>query len=361
MAPYQKKIGVSIIALILLGLLGFKDININTTPYLFPTLKFFPEMPVSVDNPVTVEGAELGRYLFYDPILSADSTFSCASCHRQEVAFSDSPNQFSLGIDGSFTSRHSMPLFNLAWYPMLFWDGRSTSIEDQVFHPLQTENEMNLDWTAATLRIKNSEFYQPIFKSVFGEIEIDSLLIAKAIAQFERTLISNNSRYDKVLRGESYFNAEEYDGFLLMNDQTKGNCLHCHTTDGDALGTTARFSNNGLDHVFNPNDYTDKGKGNITGSTTDMGLFKIPSLRNIAVTAPYMHDGRFETLEDVLDFYSAGINNCVNIDSKIGFAHRGGAQLTTNEKDKIITFLNTLTDSAFLTNQQFSNPFISEK
>ena len=146
-----------------------------------------------------------------------------------------------------------------------------------------------------------------------------------------------------------------------MNDQSKGNCMHCHTTDADALGTTAKFSNNGLDPVFNPDDYTDKGKGGGTGQVADMGLFKIPSLRNVAVTQPYMHDGRFQTLVEVLNFYSEGLNNCVNIDSKMGFAHKGGAHLTKDEKDKIITFLNTLTDSVFLTNPEFSNPFVAKK
>lgn len=361
MKSYRKKIWVSFLALLLLGLSGFKDKNIETTPYQFPTLKFFPEMPVSINNPVSVEGATLGRYLFYDPILSADSTISCASCHRQEVAFSDSPNRLSMGIDGKSTFRHSMPLFNLAWYPSMFWDGKSTSIEDQVFHPLNADNEMNLQWKDATQRIQNSEFYQPMFKAAFGKEEIDSLLIAKAIGQFERTLISNNSRYDKVLKGETYFSIQEYEGFLLMNDQTKGNCLHCHTTDGNALGTTAKFSNNGLDPIFDPQNYSDKGKGEISGKTADFGLFRIPSLRNIVVTAPYMHDGRFETLEEVLNFYSEEVNNCSNIDSKMGFAHQGGVHLTKDEKEKIIVFLHTLTDSIFLTNPEFGNPFITGK
>ena len=339
--------------------LSFKVVK-QPTPYELPELKLFPKMPVT-DNPPTVEGAELGRFLFYDPILSADNTFSCASCHRQEAAFSDSPNRFSKGIDGNLMTRNTMPLFNLAWYPALFWDGKAASIEEQVFHPVRAHDEMNLDWTTVVQRIKQSDFYRPKFQSAFGNTEIDSVLIARAIAQFERTLISSNSKYDKVIRGEDYFTADEYQGFVLINDQTKGDCLHCHTTDANALGTTGKFSNNGLVAAFKPDDYSDKGKAELTGQNQDVGQFRIPSLRNVAVTAPYMHDGRFPTLEEVLDFYSEGVNNSYNIDSKMGFAHQGGVQLTKDEKQKVIAFLKTLTDTTFLTNPEFGNPFNESK
>lgn len=146
-----------------------------------------------------------------------------------------------------------------------------------------------------------------------------------------------------------------------MNDQTKGNCLQCHTTDADGLGTTLTYSNNGLDSVYNPTKYIDKGRGSITGKLSDYGTFKIPSLRNIALTAPYMHDGRFQTLEQVLDFYSSGLHNSANVDSKLAFVNRGGIRLTGLEKQKIIAFLNTLTDSAFISDPEFSNPFIKKK
>ncbi len=326
------------------------------TPYVFSELISFPEMPAT-DNPPTIEGAKLGRFLFYDPILSSDNSFSCASCHKQAFAFSDAPKRFSKGIGGEVMKRNTMPLFNLAWYPSLFWDGKATSIEEQVFHPVQAHNEMNLDWPTAVQRIKQSKFYRPKFYAAFDNAEIDSTLIAKAIAQFERTLISSNSKYDQVIRGEAYFTAEEYEGFVLINDQTKGDCLHCHTTDADALGTTTKFSNNGLVAAFNPTDFEDKGKAEVTGKEKDIGKFRIPSLRNVAVTPPYMHDGRFETLEEVVDFYSEGVNRSYNIDSKMEFANRGGASLTKDEKEKIIAFLKTLTDSTFITNPEFGNPF----
>ncbi|HQV67243.1 MAG TPA: cytochrome c peroxidase [Saprospiraceae bacterium] len=327
------------------------------SPYEFPKLNYFPQMPQSSENPVTIEGADLGRHLFYDPILSKNKDISCASCHRQEMAFSDAPNTFTKGNEGMLTNRNTMPLFNLAWYAALFWDGRASSIEDQVYHPVRDRNEMNIAWTEAENRIKALEFYQHKFRLAFGIQEIDSVLISKAIGQFLRTLISNQSKYDRVLAGNDYLNKDEYAGFVLMNDMTKGDCLHCHTTDGDALGTTGKFSNNGLDNVKDPNMYRDKGLGGYTTKENDNGKFKIPSLRNVAITAPYMHDGRFATLEEVLDFYSDGVQTSANIDAKMGLAHQGGVRLTLSEKKQIIAFLNTLTDSLFITNPKYSNPF----
>jgi cytochrome c peroxidase len=326
------------------------------TPYTFTGLELFPEMP-KTSNPPTREGVKLGRFLFYDSILSLDYSMSCGSCHKQKYAFSDAPNRFSKGFQGKVLNRNTMPLFNLAWYPNFFWDGRAGSIEEQVFHPVRAHDEMNLDWETATQRIQESKFYKSQFKKVFGDVSIDSNLIAKAIGQFERILISNNSKYDQVLRGEVYFTQDEYEGFILINDQNKGDCLHCHTTDANILGTSTKFSNNGLDNTKNPDDYLDLGRAGITKKKEDFGWFKTPSLRNIAVTGPYMHDGRFKTLKEVLDFYSEGVQQSYNIDSKMQFAHQGGVKLSKEEKRKIIAYLHTLTDSVFLSNPEFSNPF----
>lgn len=327
------------------------------TPYKFPELPFFPKMPVAKNNPVTVEGAALGRRLFYDPALSIDSSMSCASCHKQENAFSDSPNALSAARNYTFTKRNTMPLFNLAWYPAFFWDGRAASIEEQVFHPVRAGDEMNLDWKSAPKRFQKSKAYREMFMKAFGTQKIDSVQIVNAIAQFLRTLVSYQSKYDKVIKGEAKFTEDEYEGFILVNDQTKGDCIHCHITDGDALGTTLVFSNNGLDSVLNSEDYKDKGRGAVTGNMKDNGKFIVPSLRNLAFTAPYMHDGRFKSLNDVLNFYSEGVNYTANIDSKMGFAHQGGAGLSWIEKKKIIAFLLTLSDSAFISKPEFSNPF----
>ena len=327
------------------------------TDYVFIQKRYFPIIPQSPSNPVTVEGVELGKYLFYDPILSKDSTVSCASCHRQEVAFSDAPKKYSLGVNNGIAKRNTLPLFNLAFYEKMFWDGRSPSIEEQVFHPVRDVEEMDLDWGEAVRRIRYSEFYKPKFRLVFGNEQIDSNKIAKAIAQFERTLISNNSKYDQVLRREGYFTTSEKRGFILANDQSMGDCFHCHPTDGNSLATNLKFSNNGIDTFKSIEDYIDKGFGGITENENEVGMFKVPSLRNIALTAPYMHDGRFSTLKEVLDFYSEGVNTPVNVDSKMQFAHKKGVHLTEKEKEDIIAFLHTLTDSSFITNPAFSNPF----
>ncbi len=335
---------------------GFTN-DYPTTEYKFPKLRFFPVMPVSASNPVTIEGAELGKYLFYDSILSVDYTLSCASCHKQASAFSDSPNVFSKGRNGVPMRRNTMPLFNLAWHPSLFWDGRASSIEDQVFHPVREYNEMSLDWSLAASRLEKNKFYREKFRAAFGTSSIDSVHVSYAIGQFLRTLVSHESKYDQVLEGKSIFTKDEYEGFVLANEQTKGDCIHCHLTDGDALGASFVFSNNGLDATRRSEDFEDKGRGEVTGKISDYGKFKVPTLRNLAYTAPYMHDGRFSSLEEVIDFYSEGLHYSANIDSKMGFVQQGGARLTGDEKRKIIAFLLTLSDSSFVTNPEFSNPF----
>ncbi|MGI8892928.1 MAG: cytochrome-c peroxidase, partial [Bacteroidia bacterium] len=256
-----------------------------------------------------------------------------------------------------FNSRNVLPLFNLAWYTSLFWDGRVTSIEEQIFHPVRNQDEMKLMWSDAVTRIQEKEFYRNKFQIAFNTTEVDSLLIAKAIAQFLRTLISYQSKYDRVLNGEEYFTKDEYQGFILMNDMTKGDCLHCHSTDSDALGTFGTFSNNGLDEAEDTRLFTDKGLGGYTNKINDYGKFKIPSLRNLVFTAPYMHDGRFNSLEEVLNFYSEGVKKSATIDSKMGFVHQGGVNLNLLEKQQIILFLKTLSDSTFIAKPEFINPF----
>ncbi len=168
----------------------------------FGKLKYFPEIPIKNQVLVNSEEAKIGRYLFYDPILSRDSSFSCSSCHQQKFSFGDSIS-FSKGIDGELTKRNTMPLFNLLWYEKYFWDGRANTIEEQAFEPLQTHSEMDLNWLIAASRITNSSFYKPMIDKVFGSTIIDSNLIVKLIGQFERTLISQNSKFDRVVRGET--------------------------------------------------------------------------------------------------------------------------------------------------------------
>ncbi len=345
-----------ILAVISLFFLAFRYAK-GPTPYTFPSSDFFPKVPAVPYNPTTIEGVELGRYLFYDTILSIDSSLSCGSCHRQSAAFSDGPNAFSRGIHAQLLERNTLPLFNLAWSPLFFWDGRAGSLETQVFHPVRAANEMNATWSHVTQRVSGSKFYRQRFREAFGNVVIDSMLIAKAIAQFERTLISCNSKYDRVLNGKAYFTKEEFEGFELVNDMTRGNCLACHPTDGDAMATTFIFSNNGLDDVADVNGYKDKGRGIVTGNNADNGKFKVPSLRNIVLTAPYMHDGRFATLEEVLEFYSSGVHYSPTIDANMHDPNAGGVRLTKDDKKKMMAFLHTLTDSVLISDAAFSDPF----
>jgi len=220
---------------------------------------------------------------------------------------------------------------------------------------------MNLNWQEATQRIQQSKFYRKKFQIAFGDLVIDSVLIAKAIGQFERTMISHNSKFDRVLRKEDKLTKEEFRGFEMMNDQSMADCLHCHSSDANALLTSLKYSNNGLDNISNPEDFADFGLGEITGQKNDFGKFKIPSLRNISLTAPYMHDGRFRTLREVIDFYSEGLNNCVNVDSKMTRVVKGGIHISEYDKFCVEAFLNSLTDSVFTSNPSFGNPFENKK
>lgn len=347
----------TIIALIAISVMFFCG-KILITPYPFPEMMYFPKVPEFSSNPVTIEGAELGRYLFYDPILSSDSTISCSSCHNQKTAFSNSPNRFSVGVNGGKTDRNVMPLFNLIWHSSYFFDGRASTLEDQISHPIKAENEMNMQWDLILKRLNSNKFYLNKFKSVYATKKIDSVDVKNVLAQFLRTLLSYQSKFDKIIAKKDKFTKEEFNGFGLVSNQNKGDCLHCHPSDGHGLMTTLKFSNNGLDSIYNADDYKDKGRGEVTGIKSDNGKFKIPSLRNIALTAPYMHDGRFKTLNEVLDFYSTGVHMSANIDSKMGYAYQGGVKLTKEEKKDIIAFLNTLTDSVFINKKEYSNPFL---
>lgn len=325
-------------------------------PVELVTPPFFPAMPLPASGVMTQASVALGRMLFHDPILSRDSSFACANCHQQQYAFGDAPVRVSTGHTGVAMRRNTPPLFNLAWYPAFSWDGRSPTLEDQVLHPVRTASEMGGDWPQVVSRVERSSRYRPLFAAAFPGVLIDSTLIARAIEHFLRTLISANSKYDRVLRGEDRFTTDEHAGFLIANEQDKGDCLQCHTTDSDALGTTRRFSNNGLPRIGT----ADMGRAEVTGDARDVGRFKIPSLRNVAVTAPYMHDGRFANLEDVLHFYNEGVKSGSHVDPVMGIAHRGGAHLDSLEVRQLLAFLHTLTDSAFIQDPALQDPFLTE-
>ena len=334
-----------------------------TAPFVFGNFR------VPADNPLTEEAVELGRRLFYDKRLSGDNTVSCSTCHLQQLAFTDGKPR-AVGVAGKPLEFNSMSLANLLWGAQhFFWNGRAGSLEEQALIPIQHPDEMaqNLDELIGELEADDS--YPELFRRAYGKISAHN--IARALASFERTLISADSRYDQYLRGEVKLSTQEELGrklFMAHPDvkvsQRGANCIDCHSQFLTS-GFSARFdgfSNNGLDTeaMLNP------GLQLVTGQLADRGKFKVPTLRNIALTAPYMHDGRFSTLEQVLDHYNEGIRFSDTLSPLIMEADnqepdtvkaRISLNLNEEEKQAIIAFLHTLTDRSFVTEKKFSDPF----
>jgi cytochrome c peroxidase len=304
------------------------------------------ELVSPIDNPLTIEGVALGRELFYEPQLSGNSSMSCGSCHFQKYAFSD-PAQFSQGIDGDLGDRQAMALINLAWEESFFWDARSSSLEDQAYKPVVDHVELNDNWINVVEKLQNNPKYPPLFEYAFGTDQIDSTLVVKAIAQFERTLISFDSEFERIFfLGKGEFSESEEAGRLIFFGE--GKCNRCHFPP---LFTDKILRNNGLDASFE-----DLGLGAITGLSSGNGKFKVPTLRNIAQTGPYMHDGRFSTLMEVLEHYNNGVvGSSPNLDP-IMSPFIGGLGLSDEEILNLHDFLLTLTDSSFLAEEKFSNP-----
>lgn len=319
---------------------------------------FGSRFTIPTDNPVTKEGVYLGRMLFYEKKLSANNKLSCESCHEQQLAFTDG-RPASMGVDGSFTPRSSMSLTNLLWVRNFFWDGRSQSLEEQAAFPLTDAHEMGQPLHVSVAKLSQTAHYPALFESAFGSRIITEKNILKALAQFERILISADSPYDHYLAGAYRPTASEVRGMQLFENAPnpkKGirgaNCGHCH---GGPKTFKELFHNNGLDNIF-----ADAGREKVTGQPMDRGRFRVPTLRNIMLTAPYMHDGRFKTIREVLDHYSDHIRNGSTLSSFLQDIsnEEGGETLALHETEKtdIIAFLGMLTDSAFVTSPAFSNP-----
>jgi cytochrome c peroxidase len=338
--------------------------TVPTGPYqlIYPA-NFGNRINVHEDNPTTKEGVYLGRLLFYDTRLSANNTLSCGSCHQQSKAFTDGKT-LSEGVDHALTARNSMSLVNLLWVRKFFWDGRASSLEDQAIFPMTNPHEMGQSLYESAKKISQVESYRSVFKIVYGDEHVTGERIIKAITQFERTLISADSRYDQYLRGTYKPTEDELKGMALFNtgpQPEKGirgaNCIHCH---GGAKNYMELFHNNGLDSI--PKD---AGIETLTGLSSDRGRFKVPTLRNIVLTAPYMHDGRFKTLDEVIDHYSEHIQESASLSTFIrGESNEPGGRslkLLPHEKKEIIAFLNMLTDSSFVNNPDFSDPHNSKK
>lgn len=333
----------------------------NPTPYEFDLPGYAPEMPKSPsDNPMTVEGVQLGRRLFYEKRLSGDNTQSCASCHDQSDAFTDNGKRYSKGVLEIEGTRNSMPLFNLNYADRFFWDGRAASLEDQALDPIEDHKELNENLPNAIAELEAAENYPQLFYQAFGESEITSELISKSLAQFLRSMVSFRSKYDSVrFLNQGFFSEQEERGYELFFSETGGDCFHCHT-EGNILFSTLDFENNGLTAANDIQDFPDPGLGSVTGREEDYGKFKVPSLRNVELTAPYMHDGRFETLKEVLDFYSDSLKRSPTINyANLKQLHldAGGMKLTEQEKLDIIAFLKTLTDWSFVKDTSYQSAF----
>ena len=326
------------------------------TPYNYARVPLPPHLAVirtniPEDNPITDHGATLGRVLFYDKRLSANDTTACGSCHLQEYAFSD-PERFSTGFSGGKTPRNSMGLANGRFFQadQFFWDARVESLEELILLPIQNPIEMGNTLERAVGKVAAAPFYPPLFEKAFGSPEVTSERIARAVAQFLRAMVSYQSKYDEgVATGFVNFTGQERFGMELFNAQAN-RCARCHLSDTQILLFPR---NNGLDLV-----YADKGMGSITGDGFDNGRFKPPSLRNVGLTGPYMHDGRFATLQDVLAHYSSGIQSHKNLGT---FLPDRGLDLSTRQRNALEAFLHTLTDQAFISDPKFSDPFASPR
>ncbi len=302
---------------------------------------YFPQPEYNFENnSLTKEGFYLGKKLFYDPILSKDSTISCGSCHQSFVAFAHADHKLSHGINNLQGIRNAPGLYNLIWQKSFFWDGGARHIELQPIAPIINPVEMGETIDHVVYKLRRNNAYKSLFNKAFMSDSITSQLLLKALAQFMGALISTNSKYDRYIQNPKMnpFTDDEKDGLALFENK----CSSCHPAP---LFTDGFFRNNGLDSTF-----IDSGRYRITNLPSDWGKFKVPSLRNVEVTYPYMHNGRFETLEQVLEHYNNGVLQSVTLDPLL----RNGIALNNTEKRKIITFLKTLTDRDFIQDKRFS-------
>ena len=292
-------------------------------------------------NPLSEEGFQLGRQLFYDPILSKDSTISCASCHLQATGFTHVDHSLSHGIDGKIGTRNSMTMMNLAWSKTFMWDGGVNHLDVQAINPITSPLEMDETLANVVQKLQKSDKYKSLFFAAFGDENITGQRVLKALSQFELLLISANSKYDKVMRKEAVFTNQEQNGYQLF----KTNCASCHS---EPLFTNGKYENNGipLDTTLN-----DIGRQRITEKFEDYLKFKVPTLRNIQFTNPYMHDGRFEKLTEVVKHYNS-LGNNKNLPKQL----QKLMNLTVNERVDLVAFLLTLTDNEFLFDKRFSYP-----
>lgn len=344
-----------------------KDITSNPeTPFYDPSpydvgnvSKFPPLIGVHNDNPLTVEGVKLGRMLFYEKMLSRDGTMSCASCHIQAFAFSDTA-RVSLGIRGLPGRRQAMSVVNMAWNGNhFFWDGRAELLRDQSLKPIEDHLEMDDTLPNVVSKLGASRMYKDQFIRAFGSEEITPEKMSKAMEQFMNTIISNRSKYDRFLNGELALSPTEERGRILffkeynpsLPNESGADCVHCH---GGITFENDQYMNNGLDTDA---EFKDLGREEITKNPLDRARFKVPTLRNIERTAPYMHDGRFKTLEEVVNHYNL-VKRSSTVDPLLDLQiDPGGLFLDAQKKADLVAFLKTLTDYELIQDERFSDPF----
>jgi len=317
-----------------------------------------PQLPA--DNKMTVQGVELGRMLFYETMLSKDGSQNCASCHNQKNGFSDT-TQFSIGVAGLPGKRQAMAIFNMAWHKNeFFWDGRAHLLRDQSLKPIEDELEMDETLENVIAKLSATDLYKNQFMRAFGSEEITSEKMSLAMEQFMFNIVSADSKFDKFRAGEISLSESEERGRILFEteynpyfpDDSGADCKHCH---GGPNFDNNQYMNNGLDSDAN---ITDIGRESVTENANDKAKFKVPSLRNIALTPPYMHDGRFNTLEEVIEHYNSGVKQSGSIDPAIlNTLNHGGLLLTDQDKTDLVNFLKTLTDDTFLNNPDYMSPF----
>lgn len=331
------------------------SLTLDSTPYLL-NYGSFPAPNIAKDNPLTIQGVKLGRMLFYEKMLSGDGTQTCASCHLQEFAFTDTAT-FSTGIRGKKGGRQAMPIFNMAWHENeFFWDGRAHLLRDQSLKPIQDELEMDETLDNVVSKLKSNQTYKDQFVRTFGTDEINSKRISFALEQFMHSITSNSSKYDAFLKDTMVFSDSEKRGLKLFTleynaffpDKSGADCMHCHS--GFNFENN-KYMNNGLDAE---GDIKDEGRSKVTNNANDKGKFKVPSLRNASITPPYMHDGRFKTLEQVVEHYNSEIKTSATLDPAIEQTRNKGLQLTEQNKMDLVAFLKTLTDKELTTNKEFS-------
>jgi cytochrome c peroxidase len=327
--------------LLIFGIIAFT--NNYTTPIYFEIPQGFPKPTYDfTNNPLTEEGFQLGRKLFYDPILSKDNTISCASCHLQQTGFTHVDHDLSHGIEGKMGTRNSLTLQNLAWNKEFMWDGGVNHLEVQAIAPITSEVEMNETLENVVAKLQKSALYPTLFQNAFGTKKITSQQTLKAISQFIVSLVTSNSKYDRVIRQEETFTEMEQRGYVVFQTH----CASCHK---EPLFTTNSFENNGLQLDA---DLRDIGRMKITQNPADSLKFKVPTLRNIEFTYPYMHDGRFKTLNEVVQHYNAQIRFSNTLSKQFSKP----MQLSADQRTEIVAFLKTLTDTDFLFNPKYSYP-----